>query len=150
LDGQQRTLTMLLGYCGRPRACLWLDLGQPGVRGRVFSLRLTTDSQPFGFDPNDPTRKLSAREKREAREKFIKEHTHYKGKFDHEFCLGDTRPWKALLPVPMVELWKAWREFEGNGHSDEWWKTVVTTSTSRESYGEACPQIINQLRSVVP
>jgi len=51
LDGQQRTLAMLLGWsCTQPsQHCLWIDLGENGQAGSPFDLRITSKTQPFGF-----------------------------------------------------------------------------------------------------
>jgi hypothetical protein len=144
LDGQQRTLTMLLGYRTHLRVRLWLDLGQHGTQGRTFALRLTTESQPFGFDPNDASRKLSADQKREAREAFVEAYPKNKGKHDHQLPLQDTRPWKATLPIPLVELWKAWRECGRGSSSDEWWKNLVGNHYGKIQ--DARPEIVAQLR----
>lgn len=74
IDGQQRTLAMLVGwplpsdtpYIHR----LWVDFADDPEPGQLLRLRVTTLNQPFGFQRNDPNSKLSLDEKRRAREAF--------------------------------------------------------------------------------
>lgn len=77
LDGQQRVRTLLLGLgpvtpidrkAPREGRCLWIDLTK-GQDGRPFTLQLTSESQPFGYDP-DTGQKLSLPDRRKAREKI--------------------------------------------------------------------------------
>src|SRR5688572_24194141 len=51
LDGQQRTLAMLIGCpfinSTQYQHCLWIDLAEEGYAGSPFDIRLTTKAQPF-------------------------------------------------------------------------------------------------------
>ena len=118
LDGQQRTLAMLLGWpgieCEERDRCIWIDLGKEGKKGSPFVIRLTTKSQPFGFEPSDPSRKLAISDRRKAREEFDESHPESEEKFDHQLNLNETRPWRAtdyVLALP--DLLAKWRNCKG-------------------------------------
>ena len=70
LDGQQRTRAMMLAL--RPPKdegrCLWIDLAAINKEDAPVSIRLTTRSQPFGY--NAQGGKLPLPERRDAREYF--------------------------------------------------------------------------------
>ena len=100
LDGQQRLRAILLAKMPprESKKCLWIDLGAEIKAGGLYlPLRLTTASQPFGYDESGS--KLALRQRRDAREQFdkdMKEVAAYdKGLADHE--LFDLRP---TLPRP--------------------------------------------------
>lgn len=68
LDGQQRTRGLLLGIRGPTdgdKRCLWIDLGARS-RTHLFRLHLTSESQPFGYDPERGER-LTIGDRRKAR-----------------------------------------------------------------------------------
>ena len=69
LDGQQRTRAMMLAVQSPKQLgrCLWVDLAGDLQDGMV-RLRLTTRSQPFGYDEDG--NKLSLSRRRKAREAF--------------------------------------------------------------------------------
>lgn len=75
LDGQQRTLAMMIGWpFSKPsQHCLWIDLAEEGYKGAPFKIRLTTSAQPFGFDHISHS-KLSKYERKRAREKYDEKH----------------------------------------------------------------------------
>jgi hypothetical protein len=71
LDGQQRLRTLLLGIRGpcfskdaTDQRCLWVEHDKK--KDKEFRLRLTTVSQPFGYDPETGT-KMSVEYRRNAR-----------------------------------------------------------------------------------
>lgn len=68
LDGQQRTRAMMLAMRSPKEEgrCLWVDLG--ASKDKRIDLRLTTRSQPFGYDTEGS--KLSLERRRKARESF--------------------------------------------------------------------------------
>ncbi|MGH8013208.1 MAG: DUF262 domain-containing protein [Candidatus Binataceae bacterium] len=73
LDGQQRTRALLLGLHGpclepdqQDKRCLWVDLNG-GSQTHLFSLHLTSESQPFGYQPENG-QKLPVTERRKARD----------------------------------------------------------------------------------
>jgi hypothetical protein len=79
LDGQQRTLSMLLGWSKEhsEQHCLWIYLGMDGEAGAPFELRITTRAQPFGFQRLSQTR-LSRYDRKKAREEYDDRYPQYK------------------------------------------------------------------------
>lgn len=122
LDGQQRTLSMLLGWESAPKGnhCVWIDLGEEGKNGSPFELRISTRTQPFGYQRHSHV-KLERRDKRTARESFDKA-TDKKYREESDFELWDKiqaenlRPWKSgssnALCFPLSSLWVAYRNDE--------------------------------------
>lgn len=125
LDGQQRTLAMMIGSPFSDRTeptpyCLWIDLAEEGYKGAPFKIRLTTSAQPFGFDHISHS-KLSKYERKRAREKYDEKHKKYLTKPDYElFDLSkedeseQPRPWKADGKIDFFirikDLWRAFRK----------------------------------------
>ena len=74
LDGQQRTLAMLVAW-PRPQAMdqrLWVDFLDEPTPGQLLRLRVTAKNQRFGFQRSEPSRKLSLDDRRKAREAMEK------------------------------------------------------------------------------
>ncbi len=76
LDGQQRLRALRIGINGyeglapEEKRCLWVEFIDPNKNlGKHFRLRITTKSQPFGYDPESDGR-LGAHKKWDAREKI--------------------------------------------------------------------------------
>lgn len=107
LDGQQRTISMLLGL-SNPRTGssdryhkLWIDFGTDGKDGNQFQFRVTTLTKPFGY--KDDGSKLSSVDTLNALEKWdtvlvnlnqnlpTKEHIPNKIKYQFEH----SKPWKS-------------------------------------------------------
>jgi uncharacterized protein with ParB-like and HNH nuclease domain len=87
LDGQQRTLSMLLGLFVSETHRLWIDFNEDGLNYTKYRLRVTTKYQPFGYSP-DGRSKLSLREKRDA-------YNHYSGNLiKEEDFFNKVKPWK--------------------------------------------------------
>lgn len=74
VDGQQRTLAMLMGWraftAGAAQHRLWVDLADEPAPGHHVRLRISTRHQPFGYQRIEPNRKLSLDERRRSREAF--------------------------------------------------------------------------------
>jgi hypothetical protein len=129
LDGQQRTLAMLLGWrkgSQDPDHRLWVDLGEDGKNGARFMLRVTSRSQPFGFQ-RGTHEKLSRGDRKKAYEHHEKNHPEDRNKQFHELDLEVTRPWKAgtekeLLFVQLRDVWNVVR----NESADKWEEIVAT------------------------
>ncbi len=96
LDGQQRTRSLLLGLYGPDSQkgnldmrCLWLDLDAKSDRF-LFSLHMTSASQPFGYKPDGS--KLAPRDRMRARERFEPEDTEIwtesRRAYNHELFSG--------------------------------------------------------------
>lgn len=123
LDGQQRTLAMLIGYPYAEQSgyCLWIDLAENGHAGSPFSLRLTTNAQPFGFE-RTAHGKLSRGERKTAREAYDKLHgeseTHDYDLFALKPDKLQPRPWRANSKpeqfVKVTELWKIYITSNGD------------------------------------
>lgn len=137
LDGQQRTLAMLLSWPGidSPSHCLWIDLEAEGHKGSPFEIRLTTKAQPFGFERNAHA-KFSKYERKIARE-------HYDKSNAKETCIADPskipdyelwslvettgqekpHPWKPGKTGVFVQVSYAWRVFrDAKGEIEEFLK----------------------------
>lgn len=124
LDGQQRTLSMLMGWAKEhsKQHCLWIELNKKDTEsGSPFKLRLTTRAQPFGFDPLSQTR-LSRHDRKKAREQYD-EKTKYRYKEKRDYELFDLiqqnqsdqpRPYVAGgnhgLFIRLTDAWDAFRE----------------------------------------
>lgn len=72
-DGQQRLAAILLGYGGgslKKNRQIWVDLGKNGGKesasseNRLFSLRISSISQPCGYQLSNPNAKFSLDERR--------------------------------------------------------------------------------------
>lgn len=117
LDGQQRTLAMLIGWPSSKKPaedhCLWIDLAGTDHAHSRFDIHLTTRTQPFGFQ-RDHRGKLSRQERKDARVKYDENYPDEKQKPDYElFNPGDKPlPWKSLSkPSQCVALTKLWDQF---------------------------------------
>lgn len=121
LDGQQRTLAMLIGWPSEnlTQYCLWIDLAEDGHGGSPFDIRLTTRAQPFGFQRISHSR-LSRHDRREARKRYDELYPGNESKPDFKLFdfldaeHGQPRPWKANGDpkqfVKIKNLWKAFKE----------------------------------------
>lgn len=74
-DGQQRLSTILLGFNEGILANskrLWLDIGSDPTpnSGYLFQLRISSEGQPFGYDPNEPNNKIPLNKRRDCWEKW--------------------------------------------------------------------------------
>lgn len=125
LDGQQRTLAMLLGWKNQESDtwendhCVWIDLEEKGGNGSPFELRISTRTQPFGYQRHQHG-KLSRHDRRNAREAYDKLYIEHKDKRDYElFRYGKVQPWKngksTALCFPVRELWEVFRRDENSG-----------------------------------
>lgn len=122
LDGQQRTRAMMLALRSPEQEgrCLWVDLGARSD-GEAISLRLTTRSQPFGYDAHGT--KLELKKRRQARtgsyppgKAVVRGDDGNREAYDHElfdYVVGTGR--RPPLPfdatphvVPLREFVSAW------------------------------------------
>lgn len=134
LDGQQRTLAMLLGWPDAPQdpdRRLWVDLGEGGKNGAEFMLRVTTRNQPFGFQPGTHEM-LSRSDRKKAFERHCQKRPEDQHTQFHEFDLDRTRPWKAgEEKSPFVQLREVWNVVRNEG-ADKWEETVATRTDGCE------------------
>ena len=72
IDGQQRTLAMLVVWhpAQEMDRRLWVDFRDEHASGKLPRLRITTKNQPFGFQRNEPSRKLLLDDRRKAHDAF--------------------------------------------------------------------------------
>jgi len=111
IDGQQRTLAMLLGW---PHAgteqrlgrTLWVDLADKPDRESLFRMHVTSAAHPYGYSKSDPNAKLSLAERRSAREELQ----------------GQQYPWESHFPVRLTELIQLFLDADKDV---ERWKTAV-------------------------
>lgn len=67
VDGQQRTLAMLMGWSQTGHHAgtrLWVDFGDEPPPGHALRLRVTTNNQPYGYRRDDPNARLSMDDRR--------------------------------------------------------------------------------------
>ncbi len=106
IDGQQRTLAMMVGWVGLPHAlrpvALWVDMAEAPQREYRFRLWATTRSQPFGYEKasagGQPVAKLT-------REK-LRQVNHLWPKLDARtlWAMPGFMPWESTLALPLSEV----------------------------------------------
>lgn len=129
IDGHQRTLAMLIAWQRAEGVDMdrrvWVDFADEPLPGHGLRLRVTTKNQPFGFQRNGDSSKLSLNDRRQAREAF-----NALGGLDKENRikpeLSTAWPFSHSpgLPVDLQRLVSLWRE-EGNS---EFWRFEVMKS----------------------
>ncbi len=121
VDGQQRTLALLLGWnlhsSTQASHRLWVDFAETPPAGQLLRLRVTTKNQPFGFRRDDPNAKLSMGDRRKAREVGNNCKMGVEGTQQPQSTLENTSPYAAgaahSLPLDLAELIALWRESRG-------------------------------------
>lgn len=113
IDGQQRTLAMLLSWTFNKDVeidkRIWVDFDDKPGDEHLFRLRVTTKNQPFGFQKNSPSTKLSLSESNEARKPFNdKAYTQ-----DEVFKMA--KPYQSKLAIQLRELIELWK-----GNENQW------------------------------
>lgn len=135
LDGQQRTLAILIGwpFSDSSPHCLWIDLAEEGHAGSPFEIRLTTPTQPFGFQRVSQAR-LSRHDRRKARESYDTDTSHpdYHSKLDYELFAThqereQPRPWKAGNTGVFIRVKDAWRAFIDSKHNKAEFLNVMSS-----------------------
>ena len=125
LDGQQRALAILLGRQVPSRKntkCMWVDLGRSDPTLAVC-LRLTSQSQPFGYDGQG--KKLDTGQRRNAREAFGEDegckiakekqnHELYDAMIAEGLRSRPPKPFQSKAAVPLHELLSAWNGSKGD------------------------------------
>lgn len=112
IDGQQRTLAMLLGWPNpsadqKQSRALWVDFADKPAPEHLFRMHVTSTAHPYGFTKADPNAKLSLRDRREAK-KFIQEGTPF--------------PWDSHLPMRLTDLIQTYLEVDRDALR---WKDAV-------------------------
>lgn len=135
MDGQQRTLAMLLGFPDSFEAQhkLWVDFSVPGKNGSQFQFRVTTAAQPFGYDVDGG--RFSLDDRHEARVKWNEpDENKTKEKKTNQDIFKDetTKPWKAggKQQEYIFEVKKLWQWLDKHGTTvSDWIETVKTEIT---------------------
>ena len=112
VDGQQRTLAMLIGWARPDQESLrlWVDFGDEPPPGHLVRLRVTTRNHPFGYRRDNPNARLTMDERRCAKEA-------YQGKTDYQPHPNGAR---YSLTMDLADLLQAWKE-----KGTEAWKAYV-------------------------
>jgi len=119
IDGQQRTLAMLIGWI-EPAADLldrrlWVDFADEPDFGHLLRMRITTPNQPFGFQRESPDTKLPLGTRRRAQAEDLTRRRvtaeDQRGNRPPRPDFRSTKPWcdRASLPMDMRELVFQWR-----------------------------------------
>lgn len=122
LDGQQRTLSMLIGWPNKPLMDrrIWIDFADKPAPEHLFRYRVTTENHPFGFDRNNPSSRLSYEDRRKAWSIYEAR----SGKEDRTVFpdFNETFPYHAgdSLPVDLPRLITLYR-----GDSEHWCGRVL-------------------------
>ena len=138
IDGQQRTLSMLLGF---PKEIptehkLWVDFSAPGTAGLEFRLRVSTRAQPFGFQLDG--RRLGTAERNKAYEtwKDANKDVTFERIFDN------SKPWKANFANQgsLFEIKELWETLNSTNEDIDIWAAQVEDKIKQES-GVVPPEI---------
>lgn len=102
IDGQQRTLAMLVGWLSGddPRAVktLWVDFADKPAPEHLFRMHVTTRAHPYGFRKSDPNARLSLSDRHDARKEL-------------GICGA---PWESHLPLRLEALIETYRALSGD------------------------------------
>lgn len=122
LDGQQRTLAMLVGWPRKREEMdrrIWIDFADEPASEHLFRYRVTTENHPFGFQLQEPNARLSVSDRQKARR--IYEHAARYIEDEHEIArleagkfpdFRKSRPYSAKpsLSVDLGDLIKLYRQ----------------------------------------
>ncbi|MFZ6778111.1 DUF262 domain-containing protein [Undibacterium sp. Ji83W] len=122
IDGQQRTLAMLLGWpyfneSQIQNRTLWVDFADKPLSEHLFRLHLTTTAHPHGFARAEPNSRLSLRERRAA--KLANPN-------------GKQFPWESHFPIMLTELIRVYVAVDQD--VDRWAEWVISTLRKRENH----------------
>lgn len=141
IDGQQRTLAMLIGWIAPEKSILdrrlWVDFADEPGAGHLLRLRVTTPNQPFGFRRDSPNTKLPLGIRRLAKiDYFKKQENQVAATPDGQRADKPLRPdylqaqpWsdRPSLAMDMRELVSLWKKQEDR----KAWETAVFESLKR-------------------
>ena len=134
MDGQQRTLAMLLGFPSQNKAQhkLWIDFSEDGRNGSQFQFRVSTEAQPFGFSADGV--RLSLDERQKARISW-ENNDELKKKKTSKDIFNDvtTRPWKtgANKQEYLFEVKDLWQLLEETD-----WAITIKNKINKEDVNE--------------
>lgn len=144
-DGQQRSNAIALAFKDADQSSiseLWLDINPPSNDSttRQFWFKITTMSQPWGYENNDECKYINVSKRREALQKFGKnpDFNIYKDNGKENLTLVDTFPIEAGFPIPLALLFKA---IEKNNQESADFASVVEElyNDSKRKYAEDKP-----------
>lgn len=175
IDGQQRTLAILIAW---PLAedmpmdqRIWVDFADEPTQGQLLRLRMTTKNQPFGFQRNEPSRKLSLDERRKANDaleelerdrriattdddsyrklKVAWPFSHIPGlPVDLKWLIGkwiesksDIKSWRSLLEEHLQGIEGV--KYDGNRSNGAWHRLNVWATLDEASKNRVCERIEN-------
>lgn len=154
LDGQQRTLAMLIGYPGTESSdhCLWIDLAEKGHAGSPFALRLTTTAQPFGFERTAHVR-LSRDERRKARRQYDGDDTKNENKDKPDYKLfslyPQPRPWRAnSTPEQFVKVKELWEKFRASNGGESAFLSLLKDHGADEIFSKQLYEAFKRMESL--
>ena len=109
LDGQQRTLSMLIPWQKEVMdKKIWVDFGDMPQDEHLFRLRVTTENHPFGFQKASPSARLSLGDRNKARLAHDAEHPDDKQSESANF-FNYSKPWGSVLPMDLAKLIVLWK-----------------------------------------
>ncbi|KXW57332.1 hypothetical protein FEMY_21410 [Ferrovum myxofaciens] len=154
LDGQQRTLAMLIGWPSSVLSghCLWIDIAEKGYAGSSFALRLTTSTQPFGFERTAHGR-LSRGERKTAREVYDKLHGESKTPDYDLFALEQEscqpRPWRPnSKPEQFVRVEKLWEALRKDNGGESEFLALLKKHDAEEKYSKKLYESFRRMESL--
>lgn len=135
LDGQQRTLTMLIPWVKQVHIDkkVWVDFGEKPQDEHLYRLRVTTENHPFGFQKASPSSKLSLGDRNKARKAYDDKYPN-----DNDI-FKNSKPWGSVLPVDLAELIALWKKYED--------KDICTTTVLEKIKSDANSEIEARVRS---
>jgi len=106
IDGQQRTLAMLIAWSQTVEMDrrVWVDFADKPAPGQLLRLRVTTENQPFGFKISEPSTRLSLGERRRAHSAFEEIYGREKVSLEKAWPFAST----PSLPVDLRRLIHLW------------------------------------------
>ncbi len=113
LDGQQRTLAMLLAWPTAPddiERRIWIDMGDKPPVDKLFRYHFTTKNQPFGFERAGPGGQAVGKLSRNDRRKALEAAKDLPSDFEARRTMlwANSRPFHGIVPINLREILK-WR-----------------------------------------
>lgn len=112
IDGQQRTLAMMVGWTGLPDAlrpvALWVDVAEAPQGEYRFRLWATTRSQPFGYEKasagGQPVSKLARHKLRQVNHLWREKDQSRQLDAQTLWKTPGFMPWESTLALPLPEV----------------------------------------------
>lgn len=125
LDGQQRTLSMLIGWPNKPEMDrrIWVDFADDPAPEHLFRYRVTTENHPFGFDRGNPSSRLRLSDRQKAMCVYEEQNGRLEvGKFP-DFKRASPYHSKLSLAIDLTKLISCYIDAP---RSEEEWSTIIT------------------------